>query len=152
VEVSRDPTHPRSLDELGISRDQSSRWQQLAKVPEEQFESSLRAPDRSQGGRLVSPAPRRWHGGSGLLDYAVQEVAKCNQVTCGQYNAGTHHRFEIARSVSEQGGSVWTHMRECQRCQRTKRKDVELAITNRFRNIAWIYYGRRLLLNYFGHR
>ncbi|WP_233867251.1 hypothetical protein [Paraburkholderia adhaesiva] len=40
-DVSRDVTHPPRLDELGISRNQSSRWQQLADVPDETFEAVL---------------------------------------------------------------------------------------------------------------
>ena len=41
-DVSRDPTHPETLSELGISRDQSSQWQRLAEVPEDEFEEALR--------------------------------------------------------------------------------------------------------------
>lgn len=43
-EVSRGPTHPQPLSDLGISRDQSSEWQKLAEVPEDEFEFALTAP------------------------------------------------------------------------------------------------------------
>jgi hypothetical protein len=39
---SRDTRAP-TLTDRGISRDQSSRWQKLADVPEEQFEAALAA-------------------------------------------------------------------------------------------------------------
>jgi len=44
-DVSRDPTHPQPISDLGITRDQSSDWQKLAKVPEDDFEQALRDPD-----------------------------------------------------------------------------------------------------------
>lgn len=37
---------PSTLSDLGISRDQSSRWQQLADVPEGDFEAALAAPEK----------------------------------------------------------------------------------------------------------
>jgi|SRR5580765_2025667 len=40
--VAQDDTP--TLSDLGISRDQSSKWQQLAAVPDHQFESALRDP------------------------------------------------------------------------------------------------------------
>jgi hypothetical protein len=43
--LSRDATIlPKTLPDLGISRDQSSKWQKLADVPEDQFEDALRDP------------------------------------------------------------------------------------------------------------
>jgi hypothetical protein len=36
---------PATLAELGISPDQSSKWQKLAKVPKAQFEAALREPE-----------------------------------------------------------------------------------------------------------
>jgi len=42
--MSRHATSP-SLSSLGISRDQSSKWQKLAGVPEDQFEDALRDPE-----------------------------------------------------------------------------------------------------------
>jgi len=44
--MSRDTTCPPTLSNLGISRDQSSKWQKLAGVPEDQFEDALRDPER----------------------------------------------------------------------------------------------------------
>lgn len=45
-----------SLSDLGISKDQSSRWQQLANVPEDQFEAALAGPDKpSTSGIIAKP-------------------------------------------------------------------------------------------------
>lgn len=44
VDRSHDTTGPTTLAELGISKDQSSKWQQLAAVPEAEFEAVLAGP------------------------------------------------------------------------------------------------------------
>ncbi len=50
----KDPT----LEELGITRDQSSKWQQLAKVPQDDFDAALAAPNKpSTSGILASTKP-----------------------------------------------------------------------------------------------
>jgi len=39
----RAKSHPTTLPELGVSRDQSARWQKLAAVPEDKFERAVAA-------------------------------------------------------------------------------------------------------------
>ena len=41
VERSSDSTDPKTLEQLGISKYQSSQWQQLADVPEDEFEAAV---------------------------------------------------------------------------------------------------------------
>lgn len=49
-----------TLSDLGVSRDQSSKWQQLAQVPEEQFEAALAAPEKpSTNGIIAQVKPRQ---------------------------------------------------------------------------------------------
>jgi hypothetical protein len=42
------------LADLGVSRDQSSKWQQLAAVPEEDFEAALAAPEKPSTRGIIS--------------------------------------------------------------------------------------------------
>ena len=37
-------SEPKTLPELGITRDQSSKWQQLADIPEPEFEAEVSKP------------------------------------------------------------------------------------------------------------
>lgn len=44
-----------TLSELGVSKDQSSKWQQLAGVPEEEFEAALAGPDKPTTIGIIKP-------------------------------------------------------------------------------------------------
>jgi hypothetical protein len=48
--------HKRPFADLGISKDQSSRWQQLADVPEDQFEAALAGPEKPPTAGIVAQA------------------------------------------------------------------------------------------------
>jgi hypothetical protein len=49
-----------TLTEIGISRDESSRWQQLADVPEDEFEQALAGSDKpSTNGIIEQNRPRQ---------------------------------------------------------------------------------------------
>jgi hypothetical protein len=48
-----------TLSELGITRDQSSQWQKLADIPDEEFEAALRQPGRKLSTAGILAAARR---------------------------------------------------------------------------------------------
>jgi hypothetical protein len=58
---SHDDTAAKTLEELGISKTQSSKWQQLADVPKDQFEAALASPEKSttSGILTASQEPKR---------------------------------------------------------------------------------------------
>jgi hypothetical protein len=45
---------PKTLSDLGISKRQSSEWQQLAEVPEEEFEQALAEPEKPSATRIIN--------------------------------------------------------------------------------------------------
>ena len=47
---------PKTLSDMGISRDQSSRWQQLADGPDEQFEGALASAAKSATAGIIKAA------------------------------------------------------------------------------------------------
>ena len=78
-----------ALRDIGISKSQSSRWQQLAAVPEAQFEAALAAPEKPSTSGIIRPPPKQepmdpkalWLWGrlrdferDGLLDAAAEEL------------------------------------------------------------------------------
>lgn len=53
------PAPPATLQDIGISRNQSSRWQRLADVPEEKFEKALADPvEKPSTGRIIRENPK----------------------------------------------------------------------------------------------
>jgi hypothetical protein len=56
--MSHDETCPPSLSDLGITRSQSSRWQQVAVIPERKFETYIQD-TKEQGRELTSAGVRK---------------------------------------------------------------------------------------------
>jgi hypothetical protein len=48
-------TAPKTLAEMGISKDQSAEWQRLAEIPDEDFEAALAAPEMPSARRIIAP-------------------------------------------------------------------------------------------------
>jgi hypothetical protein len=55
--VPSEGARPQTLSELGITHDQSSKWQQLAAVPEQEFESALAAPEKPSTNGIIGKKP-----------------------------------------------------------------------------------------------
>jgi N6-adenosine-specific RNA methylase IME4 len=64
-----------TLQDLGVTRDQSSRWQELARIPPEKFEAFI-AERREREGRLVSEDLRREHFGEVRRADRVETLAE----------------------------------------------------------------------------
>lgn len=56
AQMSRSTTIAPKLSDLGITRDQSSQWQRLAEVPQEQFEAAFKAPTRPSTTGILAAA------------------------------------------------------------------------------------------------
>jgi hypothetical protein len=39
--MERPPDQPQTLAEMGVTKDQSSKWQRLAEVPDDEFEAAI---------------------------------------------------------------------------------------------------------------
>ena len=84
------PTENRSLDttslsDLGISKDQSSKWQRLAQVPEDEFEAALSDPDKkpSTAGILkVNGSSNRMDADALWIWGRLRDMEKRNLFSC----------------------------------------------------------------------
>jgi len=60
---SHDVTAPKTLSDMGITKDQSSTWQKLANVPEDEFEAAITMPGTKPSARHIiatpEPEPKR---------------------------------------------------------------------------------------------
>jgi len=70
----------KTLPELGISRDQSSQWQKLAKIPEEEFEEAVRAERPSTSGIIAASAPRPEPKKNAVDDHALWLWGRLNDI------------------------------------------------------------------------
>jgi hypothetical protein len=73
-----------TLSDLGISRDQSARWQQLADVPEDQFEATFSRPGKPSTNGIIKEAqgvkPSRW--GDGAASCLASHRPRRNRASC----------------------------------------------------------------------
>lgn len=56
VQRSRGTTDARTLSDLGISKDQSSRWQKLADIPKDEFEATFHQPGKPSTTGIINAA------------------------------------------------------------------------------------------------
>jgi len=68
------------LSDLGISKDQSSQWQKLAKVPDEEFEEAVRAERPSTSGIIAASAPRPEPKKNAVSDHALWLWGRLNDI------------------------------------------------------------------------
>lgn len=71
-ERSRDDTAPPTLAEIGVSKSQSSKWQQLAAVPEERFEAALASPEKPSTSGIIKAQRERPENFVASRDEVVQ--------------------------------------------------------------------------------
>ena len=78
-------TTPETLADLGISKDQSSKWQRLAEVPDDEFESALADPDKkpSTAGILkVNGSSNRMDADALWIWGRLRDMEKRNLFSC----------------------------------------------------------------------
>lgn len=99
---SPDTSSGKRLSDLGISADQSSKWQQLAAIPDHQFESAFRDPDVKpttegvlrRSNPLMSSESDEWNTPPEILDLVGDVLGKIDLDPCcndGDQNVPAKH-------------------------------------------------------------
>jgi hypothetical protein len=111
-ERSHDATAPRTLADPGISKNQSSRWQQLAEIPKDQFEAALAGSDKPSTYGIIAqfrqkpviPADRRGDLAMGGISATSSATAFLTKSPPSCWRAW-RWRSQRARRIPSAGGS-----------------------------------------------
>lgn len=109
-----------TLSDLGISLDQSSKWQQLADVPDEAFEDEVRQPDASTAGilrkhnhRAQGTGVNEWYTPESYIIAARDVMGSIDLDPATSFQANERIRAEMIFTEQDNGlnkewsGNVW---------------------------------------------
>lgn len=94
---SNDPTPPKTLEQLGISKDQSSRFQQLADVPNDEFEGEVTKPGKPPKATSILKKFKKKRGSKAKAK-EPEEMGKKRNIT---FYSFTDDEWEKVRSLVE---------------------------------------------------
>jgi hypothetical protein len=96
-----------TLSDLGVTKDQSSRWQQLAKLPEQKFEiqvgratnTAVAAMDTPSGKRRPKPAPKPKPEVAGVIETCVRSVKSALHAALSALGSTRKERLDLFNQV-----------------------------------------------------
>jgi phage N-6-adenine-methyltransferase len=163
--VSSSGTSAQTLGELGISHDQSSKWQKLAEVPEEEFEALLADPENPPSESGIITAHNHRAQGTGEIEWytPAEYVAAARAVMGGidldpasseiaNRNVGAAVYFDADKDglAQQWGGRVWMNPPYAQPAimnfvaklaaeVEAGRVEQAIALTHNYTDTAWFH-------------
>ena len=97
----------RTLGDLGISHNQSSQWQKLAKVPDDEFEKALQSERPSTSGIIAASAPKPEPRKNAVNDHALWLWGRLNDIDTP--DGPKRLRMVAGTQVAEREGRIVRH-------------------------------------------